>query len=266
MNIDQTEMLRMETDYFLFEEVLWGTLAYELYLEFRYEIFCKELRRVVPPPSLLSSRPMETDQYDVCSRHFIAYHKTTSSIAASARVILPSPIGLNVTPRYIIDRPLPYPDATDDNIGEISRMAIAPQFRRRHEDQNKPFQGGPESEMSFQQEKRRRHQPELVLGMYREIYQMSKQQGVSYCMAAMDDRFSRLLNTLGFPFKAVGPVNKNVQPPRRVYLISAVELERSLNSREARILSFLQAKVTGNPDACPGTPSPAGCKSGNLKK
>lgn len=35
------------------------------------------------------------------------------------------PEGLNVT-RYVIDRPLPYADATDDRIGEISRMAIAP--------------------------------------------------------------------------------------------------------------------------------------------
>ena len=264
----------METGYFNFEEVVWGTSAYELYLEFRYEVFCKELHRVAPSSCLLSSngRPMETDLYDQYSRHFMSYHKATGNPAASVRVILPSPVGLNVTPRYIIGRPLPYPDARDDNIGEISRMAIAPQFRRRQEDRNKPFQGDPEPEISQPPDNRRhhlhrrlrfnpsstpesemnrlpdnhrRHQPELVLGMYREIYLLCRQNGIDYCMAAMETRFSRLLNTLGFPWVPVGPTNENVEPPRRVYLISAVEMERSLSQRETCILSFLQAQSTG---------------------
>lgn len=238
----------METVYFRFEEVVLGTPAYESYLEFRYEIFCTELQRIAPSPHLLSSngRPMETDQYDPYSRHFMAYHKSTGSSAASARVILPNPSGLNVTPRYIIERPLPYPDATDGNTGEISRMAIAQQFRRRQEDKDKPFQGDPEPEMSCQPEKNRRRQPELVLGIYREIYLLCQQMGIRYCMAAMDNRFSRLLNTLGFPFVPVGPINEIIQPPRRVYLISALEMECSLNQRETNTLNFLKAQDTNN--------------------
>lgn len=258
MNVDETDKLNMETSYFRFEEVVRGTPAYELYLEFRYEIFCKELHRIDPSSCPLSSngRPMETDQYDQYSRHFIAYHKPTNSPAASARVILPNPIGLNVTPRYIIDRPLSYLDATDENIGEISRMAIAPQFRRRQEDRDKPFQGDPESEMNGHPEKNRRHQPELVLGMYRKIYRLCKEKGISYCMAAMDNRFSRLLNTLGFPCVPVGPVNENVQPPRRVYIISADEMERCLSQRDAGTLNFLQAQKTGAYAAFKSTRTP----------
>ena len=241
----------METDYFRFEEIVAGTSAYELYLEFRHEVFCRELQRITPVscPLSSSSRPMETDQYDQYSRHFMAYHKSTGSPAAFARVILPNPTGLNVTQRYIIERPLPYPEAIDDNVGEISRMAIASQFRRRQEDQGKPFQGDPEQEMRFRPEGVRRHQPELVLGMYREIYLLCKQKGIAYCMAAMENRFSRLLNTLGFPFVPVGPVNENVQPPRRVYLISGVEMEHCLGQRESCILKFLRGKDS------PSTPS-----------
>lgn len=238
----------METSFFHVEEVLPGTLAYERYLEFRYEIFCSEFHRVVPTECALSSNglPMETDQYDAYSRHFLSTHKVTGRPAASVRVILPSPIGLNVTPRYIIDRPLPYAEATDNNTGEISRMAIAPQFRRRQEDRNKPFQGDPESEMSRLPDNHRRHQPELVLGMYREIYLVCKQLGIDYCMAAMENRFSRLLKTLGFPWVTVGPLNENVEPHRRVYLIGAEEMERSLSQRETCILSFLQAQEACN--------------------
>lgn len=247
MNTCEIEKISMDTSFFHFEEVVPGTPAYELYLEFRYEVFCKELQRIDPSSCLLSSngRLMETDRYDQYSHHFIARHKRTGSLAASARVILPSPIGLNVSPRYIINRPLPYPDATDDAIGEISRMAISPQFRRRHEDQGKPFQGDPEFEMNGHPEKHRQHQPELVLGMYRKIYRLCKSLGIGYCMAAMDNRFSRLLNTLGFPCLPIGPINENVQPPRRVYLISADEMERCLSRRDACTLNFLQAQTTG---------------------
>src|SRR5690606_31277789 len=132
------------TNYFSFEEVLPGTSAYERYLEARYEIFYEELGRVEPPNAISSQgKPIETDQYDPHSRHFLSMHKPSQTVAGFVRVILPNSLGLNVTPRYVIDRPLPYPDAREDNIGEISRMAIAPHFRRRHADQGK-IQGSPE--------------------------------------------------------------------------------------------------------------------------
>ena len=231
----------METTYFRFEQVLPDTPAYERYLEARYDVFCAELGRVEPPGlSSSNGRPIETDGYDDHSRHFVAYYKADESVAGFVRIIMPSEKGLNVTPRYVIDRPLPYADASDDRIGEISRMAIAQHFRRRHSDQDKPIQGDPDSEMFRKPEGLRRHQPELVLGMYREIYQLCKASGVDYCVAAMDSHFSRLLIALGFPFVPVGPVNEGVSPPRRVFLISALEIERSLGAREEAVLRFMQ--------------------------
>jgi N-acyl amino acid synthase of PEP-CTERM/exosortase system len=235
----------METVYFSFNEVKPGSADFEDYLEARYLVFCEELGRV-DPPGMFSSRghPVETDQYDPFSRHFIARHKATGCVAGFMRVIMPNEHGLNVTPRYIIERPLPYPGATDDKIGEISRLAVTPQFRRRHSDEGKPVHGDPESEMTHKAEGVRQHQPELVLGMYREVYQLCRQVGLDFCVAAMDNRFSRLLISLGFPFVPVSPVNESVKPPRRVYLISAAEMERMLGEREASILKFMQAQLS----------------------
>ena len=48
------------------------------------------------------------------------------------------------------------------------------------------------------------------------------------------------LFALGFPFMPVGPVNEGVSPPRRVFLISALEIERSLGAREEAVLRFMQ--------------------------
>lgn len=233
----------METVYFSFDEVTPGTPAFDDYLEARYLVFCEELGRV-DAPGIFSSRghPIETDPYDIHSRHFIARHKASLVVAGFMRIIMPNKGGLNVSQRYLIDRPLPYIDATDNRIGEISRLAVTPHFRRRHSDEGKPVQGDPESEMSLKTEGVRHHQPELVLGMYREVYQLCRQTGLGYCVAAMDNLFSRLLRRLGFPFVAVGPINPDVKPPRRVYIISATEMELSLSAREENILQFMQAE------------------------
>lgn len=102
----------------------------------------------------------------------------------------------------------------------------------------------------------RQHQPELVLGMYREIYQLCMRNGVKYCVAAMDRLFSRLLVALGFPFVAVGPINEAVVPPRRVYLISGAEMERSLGEREADLLSFMR-EDSATEVAAPANRSPS---------
>lgn len=233
----------MDTNYFHFEEVLPGTDGFDDYQEARYDVFCDELGRVQPTGQFnRRGHPIETDRFDPYSRHFIARHKVSGVIAGFMRVIMPNRMGLNVGDRYIIDQPLPY-GVTMDRVGEISRLAVTPGFRRRHSDEGKPVQGDPESEMTLRAEGMRQHQPELVLGLYREVYHLCQNEGVDYCVAAMDRRFSRLLNTLGFPFLAVGPVNETVSPPRRVYLISAKEMERSLGSRENCILRFMQAQL-----------------------
>ncbi len=242
----------METEYFIFYEVIPGTPDFEDYLEARYLVFCEELGRVAAT-GIFSSRghPIETDQYDANSRHFIARHKRTGVMAGFMRIIMPNEHGLNVAQRYIIERPLPYASATDDKIGEISRLAVTPHFRRRPSDKGKPIQGDLESEMTLKTEGSRHHQPELVLGMYREVYQLCRQTGLGYCMAAMDNLFSRLLTRLGFPFVAVGPLNTSVTPARRVYIISATEMERTLGAREDTILQFMQTQINTNTNTKP---------------
>jgi N-acyl amino acid synthase of PEP-CTERM/exosortase system len=233
----------METSFFHFHEVRPGTADFDDYQEARYDVFCEELGRVEPTKQFnRRGHAIETDRFDEYSRHFIGRHKVSGVVAGFMRVIMPNPMGLNVSDRYVIDQPLPY-DVDMAQVGEISRLAVTPNFRRRQSDEGKSVQGDPETEMSGRAEGMRQHQPELVLGLYREVYHLCQSEGVDYCVAAMDRRFSRLLNTLGFPFLAVGPVNETVLPARRAYLISAKEMENSLGSRENCILRFMQTQL-----------------------
>lgn len=233
----------MDTNFFHFQEVLPGTADFDDYQEARYDVFCEELGRVEPTGQFnRRGHPIETDRYDAHSRHFIARHKESGIVAGFMRVIMPNPLGLNVMDRYTIDFPADY-RVSKGTLGEISRLAVTPRFRRRHEDEGKPVQGDPETEMRMRPEGMRQHQPELVLGLYREVYHLSQRENIDFFVAAMDRRFSRLLNTLGFPFMAAGPVNEHVSPPRRVYLLSVPEMENTLGQRDNCILRFLQAQL-----------------------
>lgn len=233
----------METMYFWFRETGTGHSDYDRYLEFRYAVFCAELKRVAYTSGLCSSRgnPVETDDFDPFSMHFIAEHKATGAWAACARLIRPSPLGLNVANRYEI---FPNIRASLEGmlVGEISRMAIAPQFRRRRSDLGRPPEGDPYPEVNDSRQGNRQSQPELVLGMYREIFHACRLMGIAACYAAMDVRFARLLQTMGFPFIEASPVNQGVNPPRRVYLITASDMIDRLAARDSRILEFMQVQ------------------------
>ena len=236
-----------QSTFFAFEEVLPGSPAHEAYLEARHAIFCSELGRVAPSnASSTRGLPIETDVYDDYSRHFVARRLETDEIAACVRVIFPSPAGLNVSARYQIDPVLPYEDARADNVGEISRMAISQAYRRRQGESDRIHGlAGSEGLPQGVGRPERRHQPELVFGMYRMVYLACTSSGIDYCMAAMDNQFSRLLRTIGLPFVPVGPLNDQVEPPRRPYIIGARALEQGLARRNDALLAFMTASGRG---------------------
>lgn len=230
----------METRYFRFVEVTPGMPEYETYLALRYEVFCAELHRIDDFTVTTTNNRIETDRFDLLSRHWLATHLETGQPAACCRLILPNAAGLSIAGRYTISEN-PYPDAQIEATAEISRMAIAPAFRRRHSDQGKPFAGDPNDELPDRapKERGRRHQPELVLGMYREIFLLAGETGITHAYAAMASNFSRILLMAGFPFVAIGPMNPAVEPPRRPYIISRDEIIRQLHIKNPGLLAFL---------------------------
>lgn len=234
----------MQTHYFDFHEVQPGTAAYDDYLALRYDVFFAELHRVFLPEVAEGAPRRETDRFDPYSRHLLAVHRATGTPAGCVRLILPNLLGLNVHARYVLEEN-PYPEADPARIGEISRMAVSSRYRRREEDAGKPVAGDPTREIPdgpSRDGERRRRQPELVLGMYREIVLLADRLGLTHAYAAMDATFSRLLLRIGLPFVPVGPVNPKVEPPRRPFIISRAALERELARRNPQVLRFLKGE------------------------
>jgi N-acyl-L-homoserine lactone synthetase len=50
-----------------------------------------------------------------------------------------------------------------------------------------------------------RHRPEIILGLYKALYQASKREGITHWFAAMEKPLLRLLRRYNFDFKPIGP-------------------------------------------------------------
>lgn len=230
--------------------VMPGTPEYEEYCALRHEVFCAELGRV-PSCTEQSSdkRPQETDDFDAHSVHVLCRSVDTGEAVGCARLILPSPRGLNVLSRYQLHSPS---KSNSDQVGEIGRLAISSKFRRYRRDTSLVGPAFPSNTSEAISREIKRDGPTVALGLYREIFRLASEHGITHCYAAMEPSLSRMLNRLGFPFQEAGPINYSVQPARQPYLIGAHALRVGLSSRDSCLYRLLfgqqEPQVKGNED------------------
>ncbi len=216
--------------------VMPGTPEYEEYCALRHEVFCAELGRVPACSEQSGTRPLETDDFDAHSVHVLCRAFETGEAVGCARLILPSFRGLNVLSRYQLHSQL---DSEEDRVGEIGRLAISSKLRRYRRDTQLVGPALPSDASDAISREVKRDGPTVALGLYREIFRLASEHGISHCYAAMEPSLSRMLNRLGFPFLEAGPVNSAVQPPRQPFLIGAHFLRSKLANRNSCLYNFL---------------------------
>jgi N-acyl amino acid synthase of PEP-CTERM/exosortase system len=216
--------------------VMPGTPEYEEYCALRHEVFCAELGRLPPCDVSSGKRPLETDDFDVHSVHVLCRSIETGEAVGCARLILPSPRGLNVLSRYQLHSQL----NTEGNVvGEIGRLAISSKLRRYRRDTQMVGPALPSGIADDLTKEIKRDGPTVALGLYREVFRLASEHGITHCYAAMEPSLSRMLNRLGFPFLEAGPVNTSVQPARQPYLIGAHALRTGLAGRNSCLFRFI---------------------------
>jgi N-acyl amino acid synthase of PEP-CTERM/exosortase system len=114
---------------------------------------------------------------------------------------------------------------------EISRLAVSRAYNRRAGDAHFSLEGatirpdGPE----------RRGGGELVMTLYKAIYQVSKRRGISDWMAATEKSLHRLISRNGFPFRQIGP-QTDYYGPVSPYLLNLAELDDIISSHRFALL------------------------------
>lgn len=199
-----------------------GTQDYADYCALRHEVFCEELGRVPPSNGGCTGPQFETDDFDFQSAHVLCRSAESGLAVGCARLILPGPLGLNVLARYQLDRL--GTNETPQRVAEIGRLALCSTLRRyRNATPNQGSASGP-AWAKKPQNRGMFDGPAVAMGLYRELFKLARAFGITHCYAAMEPALARHLTRQGFPFVPAGPLNHDVQPIRRPYLVSAIEL------------------------------------------
>ncbi len=203
----------------------------------RYQVYCKEchfIREEDYPEGY------ETDEFDSCSLHFGGFD-LDGRLIGSARLILPAcekfPIESHCEKLGIdwskIDR---------NQCSEVSRLTISKLYRRRANDglyyesqvEDKRVEDGGQIFM-------RRVRP-MAFGLYREMYQESKRQGIKYWFALMEKSLWLLLKIHGFVFRPIGP-EVDFYGMVTPYIADLGELERNVRAKFPQFYAYFMQNL-----------------------
>ena len=177
-----------------------SVLLREVY-ELRYKVYIEEWGFEKPEEHPGS---VESDRFDENSVHFVALRSDNGQLIGTIRIILISEHGFPIESHSVIDADLSHIDR--GKIGEISRLAVSKEYRRRATDS--AIYGSAEfDEGNLQQivDERRKNENLIVAGLYKSVYRESRALGLEYFYAVMSKGLYLLLKRLGIRFEPVGP-------------------------------------------------------------
>ena len=202
----------------------------------RYEVYCLECGFLSPEAY---PGKLEVDDYDGRSLHVAAFDPEGQLVGA-VRLVL---AGADQTYPFenhcgVFDG---YVFPAREQCGEVSRLVVRKSFRRRPGDSSQGVanefreiggstpntpgtQSGPGSE-------RRSNNPEIFLGLYRELLRFSHQNGIRYWYSAMERALLRSMSRIGFKFEAVGP-GANYYGPVIPFVSDLEEFRVTLKNRD----------------------------------
>ena len=217
--------------YFDFRRVDGAGEALQQTFQLRYLVYCIERGFLAEADYPQQS---ESDEFDAYSEHFSAYGRD-EEIAGSVRLVRYSeklgypfqshcPVFPGVT--------LPPPEQAE----EISRLVVSKTYRRRREDN---WIGVNENDVEPPPDiaaKRGGH-PIIVLGLYRAMFQYSRENGIRYWYAAMERSLARLLGRYGFDFTPIGP-QVDYYGPVTVYMADLRALEEKVSVADPALFKW----------------------------
>ncbi len=185
----------------------------------RYQVYCDECGFEKPEDH---PNGLETDEFDEVSSHFCAFNRDTREIIGTARIILPSEKAFPIEKHFSID-PKTVAAIDHNKIGEISRLAISKDFRRRVIDKAIYAENQVDAnDRSRYKKERRRFELALVAGLYHCIYHESLTQGLTHWYAVMAKGLYFLLKSRGIVWHPIGPA-QNYHGWRRPYIAEIAE-------------------------------------------
>ena len=168
----------------------------------RHVVYCEEFAFERP-----SSKQREVDRYDAHSTALLVRDLLASDFIACARIIHANPdepddpLPFEIATKGKLDRALletqPIPRAL---VGEISRLAVVSQFRRRRTDANTP---APLSEHDFSEGESSRF-PFILAGLYLGIVALAQIEGLERLYLLTEARLAAHIRRIGVDITPIG--------------------------------------------------------------
>ena len=188
--------------------------------QLRYDVYCLQ-KGFLDPENYPEN--FETDVFDKHSLHFGAFDDLGNALG-TLRLVKSSSQGFPMLGHCDID----VPDHILENAGEISRLAVSTIIRKRKSDgeYGMEIEGDALDRRPINRaiNNRRQHRPDIVVGLYKSLYQESKRQGITHWLAAMEPGLLKLLRRFYFNFESIGP-EVDYYGPVRPYIVSLETVE-----------------------------------------
>jgi N-acyl amino acid synthase of PEP-CTERM/exosortase system len=202
--------------------------------ELRYQVYCIECSFLSPEDY---PDGVESDEHDDGAAHFYAFD-AHDELVGYVRLVRPGTDGLfPIQKRCALSvdgAALPAPERS----AEISRLMVRGDYRRRRGDRLSGVTAK-QNDAVFAGD-RRCEAPQILLGLYRQMYAYSREHGIRHWYAAMERPLARSLLRLDFAFRPIGP-QTDYYGPVAPYVADLRELEAQVGQRQPGLLAWLQA-------------------------
>lgn len=152
---------------------------------------------------------MEHDSFESHSLAMLLRHNASGKTIGCVRLIVADPSNGNKAFPFenatggLLSQTTVFQRTQRDRLGEVSRLAIAPEFRRRRNDQEMGLYSVLDAADPGQDPRRRNNIPP-ALGLVFAAASMGMEIGLHAVFVMMELRLARLLRTLGLEFEQVG--------------------------------------------------------------
>jgi N-acyl amino acid synthase of PEP-CTERM/exosortase system len=199
--VGANSMIEPSSSLFEYRKVLQGDPLLDEVYRLRYRVYVEGwgfLEKEDNPGGL------EKDEFDANSIHFVVQRRGEDRVIGTIRMITHSDKGFPIEKHCRIDADLSAYDKS--RFGEISRLAVDKDYRRRAADavyeDGKQVNDAVIDNMFAGQ---RKMSNDIVLGLYKCIYQESLERGNQFLLAVMAKGLYMLLKRVGILFEPIGP-------------------------------------------------------------
>lgn len=209
-------------------------------LRLRYAVYCEELG-YEDPHAFPDGR--EHDRYDDRAEHCFLLHRQTGRAAGCFRLILNPPDSDLLPFEHVCAGrfeagPLA-PSAHDRPLfGEISRLAVHGDFRRRAGEQQSPIGIAADADANPDS----RHYPMVAMGLFLGASALALNLGMNRVYVMMEPRLARLLRSCGIVFTQIGDII-DYHGRRGPFVITGEALYRTLAGNALELLEAMRERL-----------------------